>query len=148
MYWLLLLMAVSTKAGGRWSVNLSRWWGICYLEVTQSKLFACFCCFKCRLIHHFFQLPDEERKVSSTKLNNFKLILSHFHYRKMVLVLLHTGDCSNTMVKVLCYKSEGRWFDPRGCHWNFCWHNPFDHTMALGSTQPLTEMSTRSITWA
>jgi len=27
----------------------------------------------------------------------------------------------------------------------FHWHNPFDRTMALGSTQPLTEMSTRSI---
>ena len=24
-----------------------------------------------------------------------------------------------TVVKVLCYKSEGRWFDPRWCHWNF-----------------------------
>ena len=23
------------------------------------------------------------------------------------------------MVKVLCYKSEGRWFDSRWCHWNF-----------------------------
>ena len=23
------------------------------------------------------------------------------------------------MVKVLCYKSEGRWFDPSWCHWNF-----------------------------
>jgi len=21
--------------------------------------------------------------------------------------------------KVLCYKSEGRWFDPSWCHWNF-----------------------------
>jgi len=29
----------------------------------------------------------------------------------------------------------------------FNWHNPFDRTMALGSTQPLTEMSTRSISW-
>jgi hypothetical protein len=26
-------------------------------------------------------------------------------------------------------------------------HNPFVRTMALGSTQPLTEMSTRSISW-
>jgi hypothetical protein len=26
-------------------------------------------------------------------------------------------------------------------------HNPFGRTMALGSTQPLTEMSTRSISW-
>jgi hypothetical protein len=24
-----------------------------------------------------------------------------------------------TLVKVLCYKSEGRWFDFRLCHWNF-----------------------------
>ena len=24
-----------------------------------------------------------------------------------------------TVVKVLCHKSEGRWFDPRWCHWNF-----------------------------
>jgi len=24
-----------------------------------------------------------------------------------------------TVVKVLCYKSEGRWFDPSWCHWNF-----------------------------
>ena len=27
------------------------------------------------------------------------------------------------------------------------WHNPSDRTMALGSTQPLTEMSTRNIRW-
>jgi hypothetical protein len=29
----------------------------------------------------------------------------------------------------------------------FCLHNPSDRTMALESTQPLTEMSTRSISW-
>jgi hypothetical protein len=29
----------------------------------------------------------------------------------------------------------------------FYWHNPFGCTMALGSTQPLTEMSTRNISW-
>ena len=23
------------------------------------------------------------------------------------------------VVKVLCYKSEGRWFDPSWCHWKF-----------------------------
>jgi hypothetical protein len=28
------------------------------------------------------------------------------------------GDRGSTVVKVLCYKSEGRWFDPRWCHWN------------------------------
>ena len=29
------------------------------------------------------------------------------------------GDRGDTVVKVLCYKSEGRWLDPRWCHWNF-----------------------------
>ena len=29
------------------------------------------------------------------------------------------GDRGGTVVKVLCYKSEGRWFNPRWCHWNF-----------------------------
>jgi hypothetical protein len=27
------------------------------------------------------------------------------------------------------------------------WHNPLGRTMALGSTQPLTEMSTGAISW-
>ena len=31
----------------------------------------------------------------------------------------HSGDRGSTMVKVLCYKSEGRWFDSRWFHWNF-----------------------------
>ena len=29
------------------------------------------------------------------------------------------GDRGGTVVKVRCYKSEGRWFDPRWCQWNF-----------------------------
>jgi hypothetical protein len=29
----------------------------------------------------------------------------------------------------------------------FHWHNPVGRTMTLGSTQPLTEMSTRNISW-
>jgi len=28
-----------------------------------------------------------------------------------------TGDRGGTVVKVLYYKSEGRWFDPSWCHW-------------------------------
>ena len=36
---------------------------------------------------------------------------------------------------------------PDGVIGNFHWHNPSERTMALVSTQPLTEMSTRSISW-
>jgi hypothetical protein len=57
-------------------------------------------------------------------------------------------DSSSTVVKVLCFNSEGRWYDPSWCHWILHWHkNPSDRTMALGSTQPLIEMSTRSTSW-
>jgi len=35
-------------------------------------------------------------------------------------VLLSTlGDRGGRVIKVLLYKSEGRWFDPRWCYWNF-----------------------------
>jgi hypothetical protein len=36
---------------------------------------------------------------------------------------------------------------PAGVIGIFRLRNPSDRTMALGSTQPLTEMSTRSISW-
>ena len=36
----------------------------------------------------------------------------------LFLLSLH-GDRGSTVVKVLCYKSEGRWFDSRWCHWKF-----------------------------
>jgi len=36
---------------------------------------------------------------------------------------------------------------PYGVIGIFYWHNASDRTMALGSTEPLTEMSTRSIFW-
>jgi len=29
------------------------------------------------------------------------------------------GDRGSTVVKVLCYISEGRWFDPSWCQWIF-----------------------------
>jgi hypothetical protein len=45
-----------------------------------------------------------------------------------------------------CYKSEGSGFDSGWGHWIFFgWPNPSSHTIAQGSTQPLTEMSTRNL---
>jgi hypothetical protein len=63
----------------------------------------------------------------------------------LLLILLPPpliGDRGSTVVKVLRYKSEGRWFDPRWCHRIF--DIKLSHrTMVLWSTQLLTEMSTR-----
>ena len=48
------------------------------------------------------------------------------------------------LVEALRYKSEGRGFDSRWGHWNF---SVTGRTVALGSTQPLTEMSSRNRCW-
>jgi len=37
--------------------------------------------------------------------------------------------CGSTVVKVLCYKSDGCWFDPSWCQWIFHWHKI--HPIAL-----------------
>jgi len=39
-----------------------------------------------------------------------------------LLIWAGGGDRSSTVVKVLCYKSVGRWFDPSWCQWTFHWH--------------------------
>jgi len=44
-----------------------------------------------------------------------KYILARSYNYIYVLTLFGGG----TVVKVLSYKSEGRWFDPSLCHWNF-----------------------------
>ena len=36
-----------------------------------------------------------------------------------VLYFSSNEDRGRTVVKVLCYKTEGRWFDPSWYHWNF-----------------------------
>ena len=53
--------------------------------------------------------------------------LPKYYYSKKSLksfydhTILHNppGNRGRTVVKVLCYKSEGRWLDSRLRHWNF-----------------------------
>jgi len=45
-------------------------------------------------------------------------ILCSGNLPKMVLCMKIMWDCGSTVVKVLRYKSEGRCFDSRWCHWN------------------------------
>jgi hypothetical protein len=49
------------------------------------------------------------------------------------------------LVEALRLKPEGRDFDSRWYHCNFSLLNPSGRTMAPGSTQPLTEISTKDI---
>ena len=57
------------------------------------------------------------------------------------------GARSGIVVKALRYKLAGRGFDSQWCHWNFSVTLPFQSHYGPGLTQPLTEMSTRCISW-
>jgi len=57
------------------------------------------------------------------------------------------GHAVAQLVEALRYKPEGGGFHSDGITGIFHWHNPSGRTMALGLTQPLTEMSTRNISW-
>jgi hypothetical protein len=55
------------------------------------------------------------------------------------------GHAVARLVEALRYKPEGRGFEFRWCHLGFFIDNTLPAT--LGSKQPLTEMSTRNISW-
>jgi len=38
-------------------------------------------------------------------------------FKEYIAIIIR--DRGGTVVKVLCYKSEGRWFDPSWCQWIF-----------------------------
>jgi hypothetical protein len=68
-------------------------------------------------------------------------------YKYLRLSYIKYGLRGGVVFKALRYKPVGRGFDSLWCHGNFSVKNPSGLTMALGSTQPLTEMSTRCISW-
>jgi hypothetical protein len=47
------------------------------------------------------------------------LVLLAVFYKYFCLIYFTLGDRGSTVVKVLCYKSDGRWFDPRWRQWIF-----------------------------
>jgi len=58
-----------------------------------------------------------------------------------------TGYVVVWLVEALHYKPEDRGFFPLWGQGTFYWLNASGCTMALGSTQSLTKMSTRDISW-
>ena len=49
----------------------------------------------------------------------YQLFCLHFLTLKLFRSTNLYGDRGSTVVNVLCYKSEGRWFDSRWYHWYF-----------------------------
>ena len=73
-------------------------------------------------------------------------IFHEIHTFSNITVTIHyMGHAVVQMVDALCYKPEG--LIPDDVIEVFHWHNPSGRSTALGLTQPLTEMSTRNISW-
>jgi len=51
------------------------------------------------------------------------------------------------LVEALRYKLEGHGFGSWWCQWDFSLTLTSGHTMPLGSTQLLTEIITRNVSW-
>ena len=75
----------------------------------------CVCVCVCVCVCAFF-FRDRKISMKSSKVTSVLNLLSEFNFG---LFRSYTGDRGGTVVKVLCYKLEGRWFDSRWCHWNF-----------------------------
>ena len=75
--------------------------------------------------------------------NNHALLFSAFTDQFTFRSNTYPGYEVAQLVEALRYKPEGRGFDSRWCHR----HNLSGRTVALRSTQSLTEMSIRNISW-
>ena len=69
-------------------------------------------------VEHSTFLARKRRKYSKMNCQYFRTRTLTFHDKYFQNVWGLLGD----HVKVLCYKSEGRWFDPSWCQWIFHWH--------------------------
>ena len=96
----------------------------------------------------FYQTIQRHKPQEGNIHFNYKFsFISILEYREFLLKHIHYfyGDRGGTVLRCCATNRKVAGSIPYGVIGNFHWHNPSDRTMALGSTQPLTEMSTRRI---
>ena len=95
------------------------------------------------------------RRLSHKMQRNCILVLCLFHHclhsrqlpSNLFLLLILLGTAVAQWLRCCVTNRKVAGSIPDGVIGIFLCYNPSDRTMALGSTQPLTEMSTRSISW-
>jgi len=75
------------------------------------------------------------------------LCLILFQRLRLFAIAFHRGPAVAQWLRCCAKNQKVACSIPDGVTAIFHWHNPSGRTMALGSTQPLTEMITRSISW-
>jgi len=78
---------------------------------------------------------------------NSSIFFREFRKKKKCSVPSHRGTVVAQWLRCCATNQKVAGLIPDGIIGIFRGHNPSDRTMALGLTQPLTEMSTRSIPW-
>jgi hypothetical protein len=73
------------------------------------------------------------------------IALIYHRHTLLDIVSVCMGHAVALLVETLCFKPEGHRFDSGCDDWVLNSPNPSSRTMARGSTQPLTEMSTRNL---
>ena len=75
---------------------------------------------KTKCLRKFFSIFDFLcNKVSHHAQFVCKISTLSIHIQLTIKATQLAGNRGGTVVKALCYKSEGRCFDPSWCHWNF-----------------------------
>jgi len=71
----------------------------------------------CVVMRPRLRIPREERDFSFLQIIVTESWAHHFRIQGVTVSFFEHSSTSSA--KVLCYKSEGCWFDPSGYHWNF-----------------------------
>ena len=133
-------------------VKCSVYWDVTLRMLVEScqHLWGKFCCTITILILVWEQLASPKSSLLSTRLH------SAISYKTEFLI-----DTSSRVLNIYLYIGTvvAEWLRHCATNWKvagsnsdgvtgiFHWHNPSNRTMALGLTEPLTEMSTRRISW-
>ena len=69
-----------------------------------------------QISHHLF---THNNNITPTTMFSVWIKKKQLDVTFCILYFSSNGDCGSTVVKVLCYKLEGHWFDPSWCQWIF-----------------------------
>jgi hypothetical protein len=118
-----------------------------FWDITQRRVVIVYRYFGTAFRSHLQESRSPRRKIGliccpETSVNNYHTALHNIAEERTSHVWIYFFFCCTALQTG---RPAGSIHD--GVIGIFHWHNPSGCTMALGSTQPLTEMSTRNICW-
>jgi hypothetical protein len=89
--------------------TLHNYWNVLFYELFVLIVLF-YVLFVCKCVLYYFHWVSTQLQLN----------IYHISYGLLFCITtINNRNCGGTAVKVLCYKSEGLWFNSRWCHWNF-----------------------------